>query len=262
MSYRKIVTVVDEHTGSTVTAGYAMWLAKSCSAELVLYCALPADVPQPAQHAERHLSHLEKEASLLGVAVTRVRETGAIEKLLPATVRSQGADLLFYSLSPGESYGAYLQRQTVHQLLRSISCDLAIVRVVNLAKPHPRHILMPVSKSASGSAARQRFITAICKGFHSQITLLHLFPTPPRGRMPQHIDELQELLLQQQVAVLARSAVGRVGSSITVEAIARHSDLIVLGHSERGLVQKLLYGNPAAEVLHHPPCNAILFRGA
>lgn len=262
MSYRKIVTVVDEHTGSTVTAGYAMWLAKSCQAELVLYSAFGALPSQTAQHAERHLRHLENTASSLGVAVSLISETGAIERLLPATVQSQGADLVFYSLSPGESYGDYLQRQTVHQLLRTVRSDLAIVRVVNLAKPHPRHILMPVSTSARESGARQRFIIALCKAFHSHVTLLHLFPETSAGRMPHHVNELQEFLLQQQVAALAHLSKGPVGRSIAVEAVTRHNDLIVLGASGRGLLQRLLYGNPAAEVLHHPPCNAILFRGA
>ncbi len=39
MSYRTILAVINEHTGSTVAAHYAMALAVSGECRLVLYCA-------------------------------------------------------------------------------------------------------------------------------------------------------------------------------------------------------------------------------
>jgi nucleotide-binding universal stress UspA family protein len=62
--------------------------------------------------------------------------------------------------------------------------------------------------------------------------------------------------------VLERSGKGAIGKSITVEAITRHNDLIVLGASERGVLQRLFFGNPAGDVMHQPPCNAIMFKAA
>jgi nucleotide-binding universal stress UspA family protein len=80
------------------------------------------------------------------------------------------------------------------------------------------------------------FVTELAKSYHSHIT-------PFRK-------------------VLTRGGRGKIGTSITVEAITRHNDLIVLGVSERGLLRQLFFGNPAGDVMRQPPCNAIMFRAA
>jgi len=44
-----------------------------------------------------------------------------------------------------------------------------------------------------------------------------------------------------------------------VEAALHRSDLIVMGASERSLVQSLIWGNPVEKVLRETPCNLIIF---
>lgn len=263
MSYRKIISVVTEHTASTVTARYAISLAIASGAELVFYAAHDEGSSESVVlHTDRHLDHLFAVAFKLEIPVTRITEAGNIGKLLPIRVQAEKADLVFYPLTPYERYGANLQRHTVHHLLRTVKSDLSITRVVHMAKPHPRHILMPLGKTVRDSERRLLFITELAKSFHSQVTLLHLSATRDARGMPEVVTRFRKLLQQQHVTVLERSGSGQIGKSIALEAITRHNDLIVLGASERGVLRRLLFGNPAGDVMHQPPCNTILFRAA
>jgi len=262
MSYRRIISVVNEHTASTVIARYAISLATSCDAELVLYAAHDGDGKESVlHHTDRHLDHLLAVAHELKLRVTRITEAGNIGALLPKRAQAENADLVFYPLTPYESYGASLQRHTVHQLLRSVPCDLAIMRVVQLAKPHPRHILMPLGKTIRDRERRLTFITELAKSFHAQVTLFHLSAQRDAKGMPDDIARFRTDL-QRHVTVLERCGQGQIGKSISVEAITRHNDLIVLGASERGVLQRVFFGNPAGDVMHQPPCNTILFKAA
>src|SRR6185369_12809417 len=124
MSYLKIFTVVNEHTVSTVTARYAIAMAASCRAELVLYAAHEEGSNEILlRHLERHMEQLFADASELGITVTRVIEIGNISKLLPKRVETEHADLVIIPLLPFKRYGADLARHMVHYLLRTIRSD-------------------------------------------------------------------------------------------------------------------------------------------
>jgi nucleotide-binding universal stress UspA family protein len=263
MSYRKIFSVVTENTASTVIARYAISLAAACKAELVLYATHDENSNETMLlNAERHLDHLFAIAFELEIPVTRITEVGKISKLLPIRLQAEQADLVFYPLTPYERYGATLQRHTVHYLLSAVRSDLAIMRVVNMAKPHPRNILMPLRAIGSDVERRLMFITELARSFHSQVTLFHMSVERDAKGMPDDITQFRKHLQQRDVTVLERSGRGEIGKSINLEAITRHNDLIVLGASERGVLRRLFFGNPAGDVMHQPPCNAILFRAA
>lgn len=263
MSYRKIFSVVNEQTASTVMARYAISLAAACKAALVLYAAHDEGSDEALlRHTDRHLDHLFTVAFELDIPVTRITEVGNISMLLPKRVQAEQADLVFYPLTPDERFGGNRQRQTVHDLLRDISADLAFMRAISMAKPHPRHILVPFGRFISDREHRLMFISELARSFHAQVTLFHLAAENAATAMPADIIQFRQQLQQQEVVVLERTGRGHIGKAITVEAITRHHDLIVLGVSERGAVRRFLFGNPAADVMHQPPCNAILFRAA
>lgn len=262
MSYRTILAVINEHTGSTVSARYAIMLAASCGAELVLYSAheAPGDAVT-ALHTERHIDHLFGEALTVNVAVRRISETGSFSTLLLHRIQAEGVDLVFYPLTPGERYGATLQQHTAHYLLRLVRADLAVMRIMHMGKPHPRRILVPVSGVISDREPRSRFLAALARAFNSQVTLFHR-PAAGKQGSPKDLILLRDELLRQDLSVLERSGTGGIARSIAVEAVSHHNDLIVVGASERSTLRRLLFGNPAGDVMFQPPCNAILFRPA
>ena len=262
MSYRKILAVINEHTGSTVAAHYALVLAAAGKSELVLYCAHDEGSDESAaRHTERHIDHLFSEAQALDIAVTRISESGPLTRLLPFRIEAEGADLIFYPLTPGERYGADLQRHTAHHLLRTIRADLAVMRIMHMGKPHPRRILMPVGSAVSDREQRVRFVAALAKGFHSQVTLFHRLAAGKQD-VPDDFVTLRNGLRQQHLPVLERSGSGHIARAIALEAVSHHNDLILVGASERGTLRRLFFGNPAGDVMFQPPCNAILFRPA
>jgi nucleotide-binding universal stress UspA family protein len=261
MSYRKIFSVVNEHTVSTVTGRYAISLAEACKAELVLYAAHEEGSNETLlRHLDCHLDQLYTDASKLGIPITRITETGNISTLLPKRVLAEHADLVMFPLLPFKRYGADLARLTVHRLLRTIKSDLAIMRVVTMAKPYPGQILMPLGKVVGDYGRRLMFITELAKSFNSRVTLYHLTAEGEAEVMPDDIIQFGKQLQQQQVKVLERRGRGDIGKSIVVEAVTRHNDLIVLGASGRGVLRKIFFGNPAGDLMHQPPCNSILFR--
>jgi len=257
-NYRKVFSVINAQTVSTVIARYAISLAAACKAELVLYAAHEEDC-----HAtDRHLEHLVTVASGLGIPVTRITESGDISRLLPKRVQMEKADLVFYPLTPCKPYGDDLQRRIVSHLLRTVSSDLAIMRAISMGKPHPRHILVPLGKTISDSERRLQFVARLAGSFHAQVTLYHLLAARDVKAMPDVVAQFGKQLQELDIKVLERSGSGLLGKAITVEAITRHNDLIILGASERGVLRKMFFGNPAGDVMQQPPCNAILFRAA
>ena len=263
MSYRKIISVVNAHTASTVVARYAIALADSCKAELVLYAAHEEGSGDTMlRHIDLHLGHLYAAASELGIPVTRTTEIGKFSELLPVRVQAEEADLVFYPLTPYERYAATLQRHTVHRLLRTLRSDLAIMRTITMAKPHPRHILVPLGRVIRDKERRLLFIAELAKSFHSQVTLLHLAAERDARGIPDDVSLFRTRLEGQYVMVQERVARGQIGKSIAVEAVTRQHDLVVLGASGRGVLRRLLLGNPAGDILQQPPCNTILFQAA
>lgn len=260
MSYRTIFSVVNEHSTSTVTARYAIALALAGKARLVLYAShLEGTDENLLRHTDRHLDHLFTVAFDLGIAVTRITEVGAISHLLPKRIQAEQAELVFYPIAPGEQYGAAMQQQTVHRLLRTIRADLAIMRIMHMGKPHPRHILVPLGDIVNAREQRVSFLAALARSFHAQITLFHR-PVSGKQDNPPDFVAVRNALRLQHLPVLERSGSGRIAKAITLEAVSHHNDLIVLGASERGILRRMFFGNPAGDVMSHPPCNAILFR--
>ncbi|MDD2499220.1 MAG: universal stress protein [Geobacter sp.] len=262
MGYRTLLAVVNEHTSSVVAARYTLAMATACKARLILYAIHDEGSSEAVlQRTERHLDHLFAAAFELDLPVTRITEVGMITRLLSKRAQAEEADLIFYPLPPSERYGAALQKDTVHRLLHTIRSDLAIMRIVQMAKPHPRHILAALGGIITDLEHRAGFLAALAKGFHSQITLFHR-PDDQLAAPPGDVTRLHNLLRQYHQPVLERTRTGHIAKAIAMEAISHHHDLIVVGASERGTLRRLFWGNPAGDVMLQPPCNAILFRSA
>jgi nucleotide-binding universal stress UspA family protein len=262
MRYQTVLAVINEHSGSTVCARYAIAMAASSGADLVLYSAHVEGTSEAIlRNSEQHLDHLFNVAFELGIPVRRISETGVLAKLLPRRIAAEGAQLVFYPLLPDERYRAALQQQTVHRLLSSVPCDLSIMRIMHMGKLHPHHILVPLGRTIHDSEQRVRFLAALAKSFRAQITLFHR-PDRGQGGVRQAVEQVRAGLGRHHLPVLERSGSGSIAKAIALEAISHHSDLIVVGASERSALRRLFFGNPAGDLLLSPPCNTILFRAA
>jgi nucleotide-binding universal stress UspA family protein len=263
MSYNTIIAVINEQSASVVTARYAISLAAACKAELILYAAHVVTCNESLiSRTGHHMDDLTTLAAAQGIRVTRTTDVGNIRSLLPKLVVERKVDLVFYHLTPEEQFGTFIRRHTVHHLLRTITSDLAIMRVVAMVKPHPCHILAPFGSGDDGASRRMKFVTQVATTFHAQVTLFHLSGLRRVKKMPESISRFREQLEQQHVTVLERRGTGCIGEAIGIEAITRHNDLIVMGASDCGVFRRIFLGDPAEMVMRHPPCNTILFRPA
>ena len=260
MSYRKIFSVVNEQTTSAVVARHAIMLAAACKAELVLYAATAGS--ESSSLTKSHQEHLALVATKLNVPVTLITDDGDMSMLLPQRARAEQADLVCYPLTPYKQYGTDPQRHMIRTLLRTVSSDLAIMRVVRMAKPHPGQILLPLGMITSDRERRLMFVTALAGCFQSKVTLFHVPTKRDSEGTPATLALFRQQLQLHNVAVYQRSGRGDVGRAITLEAVTRNYDLIVLGVSRRGVLRKLFFGNPAGDIMQQPPCNSILFRSA
>jgi len=264
MSYRTILAVINEQTSSTISALYALALAVSCKSALVLYSSSPQrSSDQTRRGTEHHLDHLFRQADELGVEVSRISETVDLTRLLSKRVTAEKADLVFYPLAPDERYGAVIRQQTVHRLLRAIPVDVVVTRVIQMAKPHPRRILVPLGGVIEQPDRLTAFLFLLADSFQARITLFHRNSAARKGSaavIPEAILYLQDKLLRKKLPVDIRSGFGHIGKAISLSAITHHHDLIVMGVSRLSILNRILHGNTAADVLSHPPCNTLLFR--
>jgi nucleotide-binding universal stress UspA family protein len=139
---------------------------------------------------------------------------------------------------------------------------MAIMRVVTMARPYPAQILVPLDRSISNTERRLLFISALARSSRARVTLFHLSAERDAQVMPNDIVQFGKRLQQEHISVIERRGRGDIARAITVEAVTKRNDLIVLGASARGVLRKLIIGNPAGDIMQHPPCNTILFRPA
>jgi nucleotide-binding universal stress UspA family protein len=263
MSYKTIFSVITEHSISTVAARYAIALAAASKADLVLYAA-----HEPGSHeiilrqTDRHLDSLLSLASGLNIPVTKIVEAGNICRLLPKRVQLEKADIVFYPMTLHEQQGALLGRNTHYHLQRTVPSDLAIMRVVTMARPYPGHILVPLEKHIRDNERRLLFVSELAKSYHAQVTLFHLTAERVMSDMPDDITAFRKQLQLRNVTTLERRGSGKISAAIAVEALTRHNDLVILGTSGRGIVRRIFFGNPSGDIMQQPPCNTILFRAA
>jgi nucleotide-binding universal stress UspA family protein len=69
-----------------------------------------------------------------------------------------------------------------------------------------------------------------------------------------------EHLHRYGVSIEKKVEYGGVARAITMEAAFKKNDLIVMGATEKSLLNSLVRGNPVEHVLRETPCNMIIFR--
>jgi nucleotide-binding universal stress UspA family protein len=266
MIHRKIMSVINEHTVSTVIARYAISMASACNAELELYAVHDESGNETTRHnTDNHFEQIYTAASELDVSVSRKVEFGTIGTLLPKRIEVGKADLVFYPLTPYNRFSAVQQRQTIHHLLKTIRVDLAIMRAVSMAMPHPGNVLVPLGKVVSDKERRMKFVAGLARSFNAPVTLYH--QTEEHGNHENHelsadIAAMRSGLELRHITVKELYGRGDIGKTITAEAITHRNDLTVLGLSGCGVLRRLFFGNPGGGVMYHPPCNTIMFQAA
>jgi len=273
--YKKVLAAVNEHLNSEVSARYALYLAKEAGAR-IYFCSIAENGLDKksfslAEEAVKRLSHRSRE---LGVKSDCILKTGNPIEQIKKIVAAEGIDIAFAATRREDVEKRFYARTVSRRLSLALPCSVALVRVVHLGRVHPRKILVPLKARIDHITERARFAAIMAKAFEARLSLLHaarplgrflnnevhLTPREWETRLPDDIMRFIKDLNSQDIAYDKKLTPGIAGLTITIEAAAKRHDLIIMGASERSLLNSLLRGNPVERVLRETICDLIILR--
>lgn len=273
--YRKILTAINEHLNSEVTARYAMNLARVCEAKLYLcFIAEKGHSSTIIDRAEEALKRIFIEACEMDLKAETITETGDPVRKISEIVRHEGIDIVFVSTRREDVKKRFYAGTVARRLSLSLPCSVALVRVVHIGRIHPREILVPLKAKINYIEERAYFTAKIAQAFGSKVFLfhapepiskffhgeLHLTPLEWEKKLPEDISHFMEHLRRYKTIHDGKVVPGTTGKTIAIEAFSKRHDLIIMGASERSLISSILKGNPVEEVLRDTPCDLIILK--
>ena len=274
--YRKVLAAVNEHLNSEVAARYAMHLARAAGAKLFLYSVRqPGQTEAAFELARDAAKRLQHRAREIDIDAECLFETGDPVEKIRAIVLAEGIDLVFTATRREDVKHRIIRGgTTARRLLPGLPCSVALVRVVHMGRTHPREILVALKKQIDHIPERSEFTALLAKAFEARVHLfhvtrpvkkffhgeMHLTPVEWEEKVPPDMSRFIGHLDGYGVDHEKRLSPGKAGKSIAIEAASRRRDLIVMGASERGIIDQLLHRAPVEEVLRETPCNLIILK--
>ena len=273
--YAKILAAVNEHLNAEISARYALNLAKVCGAKFYLCFVAEMDMPQQSiDRAEDAVKRLFMEARETDIQAESITVCGDPVKEIDKIVRHDGIDIVFASTRREDIERRFYAGTVSRRLSLSLPCSVALVRVAHAGRIHPKEILVPLKARINHVEERAYFTAKIAHSFGSRVFIfhapqpitkffhgeLHLTPLEWEKKLSKDISHFMEHMRRYKIIHTGRSAPGRIGKIIAIEAFSKRHDLIIMGASERSLISSLLKGNPVEEVLRDTPCDLIIFR--
>lgn len=273
--YKKILTAINEHLNSEISAQYAINLAKACGSKLYICFIAEKDMYRSNfDRAEDAIKRLFIKAKEMDVPVESITESGEPIKEITKIVRHEGVNIVFSATRREDIEKRFYSGTVARSLSLRLPCSVALVRVVHIGKVHPKNILAPLKAKINNIKERAYFTAKMAEGFSSKLFVfhspkpiakffhgeVHLTPLEWMERLPKDISNFVDYLKKYRITHEKRFAPGAIGRSITIEAASKRHDLIIMGASERSLSNSLLQGNPVEEVLKDTPCNLIIFK--
>jgi nucleotide-binding universal stress UspA family protein len=266
---------VNEHLNSEVTARYAMNLARICGARLYLcFVAEKEMTASTIDRAEEAVKRIFLEAEKTGIEIEAVTETGDAVRKIGELVRREGIDIVFASTRKEDIERRFFTGTVARRLSLSLSCSMAIVRVVHTGRIRPGEILVPLKARIDRVEERAYFTAKIAQAFGSKVFIfhspeavskffhgeIHLTPIEWEEKLPKDISDFMEHMRRYRIAHAGKSVPGSIGRMITIEAFSKRHDLIIMGASQRSMLSSMLKGNPVEEVLRNTPCDLMILK--
>lgn len=273
--YKKILAAVNEHLNSEISARYALKLAKVCKAKLYICFIAEKELPKASfNRAEEVMKRLFIEAENANIQVESITETGDPVEKIAAVVKKENINLVFVSTRREDIQRRFYSGTIARKLSLTLPCSVALVRVVNMGRIHPKKILVPLKGRSGHITELSHFATILAQAFGSSIHIfhvskpttkffhgeLHLTPLELEKKLPGDVLHFIEHLDRARVMHEKKLLSGSAGRGITIEANANRHDLIIMGASERGLLSSVVKGNPVEQVLRDTPCDLIILK--
>ena len=173
--YRKILAAVNEHLNSEIAARYALHLAKQADAR-IYFCTIGKNGinGKDFRTAEEAVKRLSTRARELGVPSECILKTGDPTAQLGKVSVAENIDLVFAATRHEDVEKRFYTRTTSKRLLLSLACSVALVRVVNMGRIHPREILVPLKARIDHIPGRAEFTALLARAFDARVHLFHV----------------------------------------------------------------------------------------
>ncbi|OGW46398.1 MAG: hypothetical protein A2078_12925 [Nitrospirae bacterium GWC2_57_9] len=275
--YKRVLATVNEHLNSEITARYALHFAKRANAK-IWFCSIAENGigEKDFQIAQDAVRRLAAHAEAMGFKAECILKTGKPLEQVSRIVLDEKIDLVFTATRHEDVEKRFYARTTARRLSLRLPCSVALVRVVNLGRVQPRNILVPLKARIDHVDERAAFTAIMAGAFESRIHILHtgkpvvrLFleetlVTPlewEEASLPADIVRFTKQLKRYDISLDKKFVPGATpGRSITVEAAAKRHDMIIMGASERSLLNSFLKGNPVERVLREATCDLIILK--
>lgn len=273
--YKKILSAVNEHLNSEITARYALNLARVCNAKFYICFIAQKDMSKVSfEKAQEAMKRLFVDAENVNIPVESITESGDPVREIGKIVRKDGIDIVFASTRREDVERRFYAGTIARSLSLHLPCSVALVRVVHTGRVHPHKILIPLKARINHIRERAYFAAKMAEVFNAKVFFfhvtkpitkffhgeLHLTPAQWEKRLPSDIKDFIEHLKRYEVAHEGRLVPGLAARSITIEAAAKRHDLIIMGASERSLLTFILEENPVEKVLRETPCDLIILK--
>ncbi|RJQ40678.1 MAG: universal stress protein [Nitrospiraceae bacterium] len=273
--YKKILTAVNEHLNSEVTAKYAVNLARITGAKLYLcFVAEQEMTAATISRAEEAIKRIFLEAGKTGIEIEALTETGDPVRKIGEIVRREEIDIVFASTRREDIERRFFAGTVARRLSINLPCSVALVRIAHTGRMRPKEILIPLKARIDHIEERVYFTAKIAQAFGSEVFIfhspeavskffhgeIHLTPIEWEEKLPKDITDFVGHLRRYDIAHAGRSVPGSIGRMITIEAFSKRHDLIIMGASQRSMLSSILRGNPVEEVLRNTPCDLIILK--
>lgn len=273
--YKNILSAINEFSNSEVAARYAIALAKSCKAKLILTHIVEKNYDKPLiKRIESSIQRLFFDAQKENIDVESIIETGEPVTKIKEIVKTNDIQLTFIATRKEDIEKRFFSKTLARELVLKLPCSVAMVRVVRLSRGYPKNILTPVNKKITHLEEKTYFILKFAQILDAKITLLHLFkpltkffhgeihlkPDIREKQTSKDIITFYDILKKHHIKVEMKTGYGKISRGITIEAAHRRNDLIIMGASERNLLKNLIGSSPVEDVLKETPCNLIILR--
>jgi nucleotide-binding universal stress UspA family protein len=274
--YKRVLATVNEHVNSEFAARYALQFAHQAGARIYLCSVAEKGIGEKAfQLAEAAVRRLSARAGQLGIQVDCILSTGDPVRQIAKTVTSERINLVFAATRREDVEPRFFARTVSRRLSLKLPCSVALVRVVNLGRAHPRTILVPLKVRIDHIDERAVFTATMAGAYNARIHLLHttaanghffsksthFIPIKWKDRnLSADMEHFIEQLRNSGLTLEKKLVSGTAGRSITIEAAAKRHDMIIMGASERSLLSSLIRGNPVERVLRETTCDLIILK--
>jgi nucleotide-binding universal stress UspA family protein len=214
--------------------------------------------------------------------VTVIQEAPGIENEILAQIDLLHADLLVVGSHGRSGFERLLLGSVTERVVRKAPCPVMVVPAHDAMPPDEirfRRIVCPVDFSESSSASL-KYAFSLAEESDGWLCLLHVLEIPPEFReMPTHegidvsrvraaaeagaLTRLRALVpadVRSYCTVETSVVDGKAHRQILATAADRHADLIVMGVSGHGAVDRWVFGSNTASVMRGARCPVLTVR--